>query len=281
MSKALNRIKYYLVLLASAFAILAVFPVRSEPESEDDSFPWLTTFEVGDFAETYKSNRFVVKSGRQLRKLPVGLHSLEKDQEDTPVVLIGIHGYGVSGYEWIYPFVTLDSENIHTFFFRWNYLGKNSNAREIMLESIDEIVESRQGPLEKIVLLTHSCGGVMAISAMDELRSDIPFDLHTVASPLNGLGVFTVCKPRIPKLVPENVTVHQWRTTRAKDSVYWIFAKDPQVVSIEPSSAVRLPPYYRDVRLGHTRSLSWVAEQLAGTFSENHETEPIARSDDL
>lgn len=264
-------------------AFLFVVPVSSESESEsqNDSFPWLSTFAVGDFAETYKSNNSVNKSGRQLRKLPVGVHSLEKDQENAPVVLIGIHGYGVSGYEWIYPFVTLDSENIHTFFFRWNYRGKNSNAREIMLESIDEIVEKRQGPLEKIVLLTHSCGGVMAISAMDELRSDIPFDLHTVASPLNGLGVFTVCKPRIPKVVPENVTVHQWRTRRTKDSVYWIFSKDPQVVSIEPSSVVRLPPYYRDVRLGHVRSLSWVAEQLAGTLSESHETEPIARSDDL
>lgn len=264
-------------------AFLFVVPVSSESESEsqNDSFPWLSTFAVGDFAETYKSNNSVNKSGRQLRKLPVGVHSLEKDQENAPVVLIGIHGYGVSGYEWIYPFVTLDSENIHTFFFRWNYLGKNSNAREIMLESIDEIVENRQGPLEKIVLLAHSCGGVMAISAMDELRSDIPFDLHTVASPLNGLGIFTVCKPHIPKVVPENVSVHQWRTTRTKDSVYWIFSKDPQVVSIEPSSAVRLPPYYRDVRLGHVRSLSWVAEQLAGTFNESHETEPIARSDDL
>lgn len=271
----------YTGLIVGVAAFIFVVSVSSKADSQNDSFPWLSTFSVGDFAETYKSNDSVRKFGRQLKKLPVGVHSLEKDQESAPVVLIGIHGFWVSGYEWIYPFKTLDTENIHTFFFRWKPLGKNSNAREIMLESIDEIVENRQGPLKKIVLLAHSCGGVMAISAMDKLRSDIQFDLHTVASPLNGLGIFTVCKPRIPKVVPENVSVHQWRTTRTKDSVYWIFSKDPQVVSIEPSSAVRLPPYYRDVRLGHVRSLSWVAEQLAGTFSENRETEPIARSDDL
>lgn len=268
-------------LLVGIAAFLFVVSMSSESESQNDSFPWLSTFTDGNFAETYKSNDSVRKFGRQLRKLPVGVHSLEKDQENAPVVLIGIHGYCARGYEWIYPFMTLDTENTHTFFFRWNPLDKNSNAREIMLESIDEIVENRQGPLNKIVLLAHSCGGVMAISAMDKLRSDIPFDLHTVASPLNGLGVFTVCKPQIPKVVPENVSVHQWRTRRSKDSVYWIFAKDPQVVSIEPSSVVRLPPYYRDVRLGHVRSLSWVAEQLADTLSESHETEPIARSDDL
>ncbi len=268
MSKASNTTKYYLVLLTSAYAILAVLPVWSESESEDDSFPWLSTFEVGEFAETFNSNQEVIKSGRKLARLPIGVHSLEEEQEDAPVVLIGIHGFGVHGYEWVYPLVTLDSEKIHTFFYRWNSLYPQSESREILIKKIDNITDDRQAPLEKVVLLAHSCGGVLAISAIKELRSDIQFEIHTIAAPLNGLGIFTVCEPQIPETLPENVVVKQWRTTRSKDSVFWIFTEDPQVVFIDPSETVRLPPYHRGVRLGHVRSISWVAEQLAGDLVE-------------
>ena len=271
--------KHYFAAIILVWVTGIALPSWSDVE--DDSFPWLATFEIGKFAETFKSNRYVNRSGRKLASLPVGVHSLEKDQTAAPIALIGIHGFGVSGYEWIYPYVTLDTDNIHTFFYRWNALQSSSQTIENLLKGIDNIVENREAPLEKIVILAHSCGGVIATSAIEELPTDVQFDLHTVASPLNGLGLFTVCKPRLPESVPENVTLHQWRTTRVKDSVYWIFSEDPQVVSLEPSSATRLPSYYRGVRLGHVRSLSWVAEQLADSLNKNRATEEIAHSEDL
>lgn len=227
-----------------------------------DNFPWLSTLKMGDWSTTYKSNRDVVKSGRRLVKLSFDVHSLEQDQESAPTVLIGIHGYGVRGYEWIHPFLELDSENIHTFFFRWNFLGSNEKARRLLLRRIDEIIAEREAPLERIVILAHSCGGVMSASAMSRFPSDVQIDLHTVASPLNGLGAFTVCKPKLPETVPDNVNFHQWRTTKGKDSVYWYFVNDPQVVTLEPTTVVRLPPKHLGIRLGHVRSLSWVAEQI-------------------
>ena len=280
MSKTLNNTKYYLVLLAFAYVILAVLPVRSESESEKDSFPWLSTFEVGDYAETFRSNNEVVKTGRKLARLPIGVHSLEEGQENAPVVLIGIHGLGIHGYEWVYPLDILDSDKIHTFFYRWNSLYPQSESQEILFNAIDNIADDRQAPLEKVVILAHSCGGVLAISSIEELRSDIQFEIHAIAAPLNGLGIFTFCEPSLPATIPKNVIVKQWRTTRTKDSVFWWFGEDPQVVSIDPSETVRLPPYHLGVRLGHVRSISWVAEQLSDDLiGESDKIEPLANSE--
>lgn len=276
----LNNPKYELVFVTITFVIFAVLPVGTEPKSEKDSFPWLLTFEVGDYAKTFRSNDEVVKTGRKLARLPIGVHSLEEGQENAPVVLIGIHGLGIHGYEWVYPLDTLDSDNIHIFFYRWNSWYPQPKSQEILLKAIDKIAEDRQTPLDKVVLLAHSCGGVLAISTIEELRSDIQFEIHTIAAPLNGLGIFTFCEPDLPVTIPKNVIVKQWRTTRIKDSVFWWFGEDPQVVSIDPSETVRLPPYYRGVRLGHVRSISWVAEQLVADLTEEGDgIKPLASSE--
>ncbi len=242
--------------------LYTTFSTAQVEEQVNEDFPWLDTLDHGDWESNYKSNRAVVCAGKRLARLPYGLHSLEQDQLNTPNVFIAIHGYKMRGYEWPYPLTVIDNENTHTHFYRWNYHGNNEKARINFFSQLDELIEIRKVPLEKLTIVAHSCGGVMIASGMDRFPEDIDVDLHTVASPLNGLGLFTVCKPRLPDAVPENVTFTQWRTKRTQDSVYWWFLRDPQVIEMENSETIRLPPKNLGIRLGHVRSLSWVAEQL-------------------
>ena len=239
---------------------------EEEQKPAADIFPWLHTLEVGEWPTTYKTNKQVVRTGTPFRQIEYGLHSLEEDQEGNPTVLIGVHGFKARGFEWVYPLVTMDTDSIHTLYFHWNFLDKNSKARMMLLEDLSELIEQRTAPLERIVIVAHSCGGVMVASAIDDLPEDINFDIHTVASPLNGLGLFTVCRPNLPESLPDNVTLTQWRTAKEKDSVFWWFPRDPQKIIKEYGVTIELPKKYHGIRLGHVRSLSWVAERI---FSED------------
>ena len=233
---------------------------KHDPVGED--FPWLHTLEVGEWPSTFKTNKQVVQTGRPLRQLSVGLHSLEQNQEANPTVLIGIHGFKARGFEWVYPLLVMDDESIHTHFFRWDFLDDNSKARKILLEDLTELIEHRTAPLKRIVIVSHSCGGVMVASAIDELPKDVNFEMHTVASPLNGLGWLSVCRPNLPESLPDNITFTQWRTEKVKDSVFWWFPSDPQKIALDYGVTIQLPKKYHGIRLGHVRSLSWAAERI-------------------
>ena len=251
-----HRIRQQFVwIFVPAFLILGIqLHPHDQHDLEENDYPWLSTLKLGDWANTFKSNKQVVQTGRPLFKLPYGLHSLEQGQESNTTVLIGIHGFKARGYEWVYPLLVMDNESIHTHFFRWDFYDKNDKARKLLLEDLDEMIEHRTEPLERIVIVAHSCGGVMVASAINDLPKDVKIDLHTVASPLNGLGWFTVCKAKLPESLPENMTFTQWRTAKVKDSVFWWFPRDPQKIQLDYSEVVQLPKKYNGIRLGHVRS---------------------------
>ena len=263
--------KSHLQLLWLVVPILSILSTyiqgEQEPEASDaDDFPWLDTLEVGEWPTTFKSNDEVIRTGKKLSGLPFGLHSLEEDQKANPTVLIGIHGFKARGYEWVYPLSIMDTDSIHTHYFRWDYLEKNSKARKLFLEDLSELIEDRTVPLERVVIVAHSCGGVMVTAAINDLPNDVQFDIHAVASPLNGLGLFTVCRPDLPESLPDNVTLTQWRSSNDQDSVFWWFPHDPQKLNRNYGRTIQLPEEYHGIRLGHVRSLSWVAERI---FSED------------
>lgn len=246
--------------------VLSILSIHAEGEEESkpaiENFPWLHTLEVGEWPTTYKTNDQVVRTGKPFRQIPYGLHSLEEDQEANPTVLIGIHGFKARGFEWVYPLVVMDDDSIHTHYFRWDFLEKNSKARRTLLADLSDVIEQRTAPLERVVIVAHSCGGVMVTAAIDDLPSEVNFDIHTVASPLNGLGLFTVCRPNLPDTLPDNVSLTQWRTAKEKDNVFWWFPTDPQKITRDYGLTFRLPKKYHGIRLGHVRSLSWVAERI-------------------
>ncbi|MXZ43540.1 MAG: alpha/beta hydrolase [Gammaproteobacteria bacterium] len=272
----------FLRLFVPVLSILSINLLGEEElESVPEDFPWLHTMEVGEWPTTYKTNEQIVRTGKPLRQIDFGLHSLEEGQEANPTVLIGIHGFKARGFEWVYPLLTMDTDSIHTHYFRWDFLDKNSKARTMLLDDISDLIDERTAPLERIVIVAHSCGGVMVTAAIEDLPEDVNFDIHTVASPLNGLGLFTVCRPDLPESLPDHVTLTQWRTAKEKDSVFWWFPRDPQKVTKDYGVTIELPKKYHGIRLGHVRSLSWVSERIFsdGLLSESSSTEQLVESE--
>lgn len=262
--------------------ILGIHIQGTEQKITDERFPWLHTFNVGDWPTTFKTNKQVVQTGKPLRRIAYGLHSLEEGQESNPTVLIAIHGFKARGYEWVYPLSIMDDDSIHTHYFRWDFLEKNTKARRIFLADLSEVMERRTAPLERIIIVGHSCGGVMVASAIADFPENVQIDVHTVASPLNGLGLFTVCRPKLPKSLPENVSLTQWRTSKVQDSVFWWFPRDPQRISKDFGATIALPKKYHGIRLGHVRSLSWVAERIfeEKPLNENSSPERLVETED-
>lgn len=262
-------------LVLTVLCILGIsVSANDKLDSTDDGFPWLHTLDVGDWPTTFKTNKQVVQTGRLLRQIDYGLHSLEKAQNSNPKVLIGVHGFKARGFEWVYPLLTMDDDTIHTHYFRWDFLEENAKARVMFIDDLTKLIDERTAPLEQIVIVAHSCGGVMVTAAINDLPKDVKFDIHTVASPLNGLGLFTVCRPKLPESLPENITLTQWRTAKVKDSVFWWFPRDPQKIKKDYGVTIELPKKYHGIRLGHVRSLSWVAERIFEENSVNENSSP-------
>lgn len=210
--------------------------------------------------------------GRCLMKLPYGLHSVEEQTDGQNDILIGIHGFKAVGGEWVEPFVTLDTDKLDLFYFRWNYLGEQGSARKLLMSELDQLIEERNNNDARITIIGHSCGGVLITSLLSELDFPNPIEVHLVATPLRGLGLFTVCKPRIPNEFPKDIEITQWRTQKHLDAVFWYFPSDPQDFDIPSSKVIRLPLSIEGKRLGHVRSLEWVSSQLAREQMQPSET---------
>ena len=201
--------------------------------------------------------------GRCLMKLPHGLHSVEERTNSQNDVLIGIHGFKAVGGEWVEPYVTLDTDKLDLYYFRWNYLGEQAAARSLFLSELMHLLAKRNNSAARITIIGHSCGGVLITSLLSELNFPNPIEVHLVATPLRGLGLFTVCKPKIPKEFPSGIEITQWRTQKHLDAVFWYFPSDPQDFDIPFSKVIRLPLSIDGKRLGHVRSLEWVAQRMA------------------
>lgn len=210
--------------------------------------------------------------GRCLMKLPYGLHSIEEQTNPQNDVLIGIHGFKAVGGEWVEPYVTLDTEKLDLFYFRWNYLGEQAAARRLFMSELGQLLEERNNNDARITIVGHSCGGVLITSLLSELDFPNPIEVHLVATPLRGLGLFTVCQPRIPNEFPKDIEITQWRTQKHLDAVFWYFPSDPQDFDIPSSKVIRLPLSIDGKRLGHVRSLEWVSTQLASEQMQPSET---------
>ena len=55
---------------------------------------------------------------------------------------------------------------------------------------------------------------------------------------------------------------YQWRTVKDQDGAFRDMTYDPQVVNIQGSTVINLPPVFKNgKRLGHNWSLKWVFDQ--------------------
>ena len=211
----------------------------------------------------------VLNSGRELMELNYGLHHLEDFSSDQSILFVGVHGANSEGYEWIYPFITIDSDANLTSFFRYND-GFCPNSAYLKLHAeIDNILNKNQN-IKEVIIMGHSYGAMVVSMFSDKWISNIPMSIHTVAGPLTGSistsirsSLFkNICTYNPPKTLMNNVNFFQWRTIKELDGAFQNLEYDPQIIELHGSKIVRLPETYNNRRLGHNWSLSWVADNI-------------------
>ena len=242
----MKRLVVFYLLLLCCYVIAA-----------EESFPWLSTLDAGDG---------VRESGSRLVGLSYGLHALETEEANASELFIGVHGWRSQGYEWVYPLQTIDDKARQMYFFNWD-----TNDDRCQLEVVDEIKTSIQKELNdhpqftSVSVIGHSLGGVVVAQLADAWEVDAPLTIHTVAAPLAMLtgDRDEACPLDLPQTQPKNVRFIQWRTQFELDNAFNRMDQNPMVVEIPHSIVVELPDTYRDRRLGHNWSISYVAEQIA------------------
>ena len=211
----------------------------------------------------------VLNSGRELMELNYGLHHLEDFSSDQSILFVGVHGAKSEGYEWIYPFITIDSDANLISFFRYND-GFCPNSAYLKLHAeIDNILNKNQN-IKEVIVMGHSYGAMVVSMFSDKWISNIPLSIHTVAGPLTGpistslrSSLFkNICTYNPPKTLMNNVNFFQWRTIKELDGAFQNLEYDPQIIELHGSKIVRLPETYNNRRLGHNWSLSWVADNI-------------------
>ncbi len=203
----------------------------------------------------------VFESGESLMNLSFGLHLLEESNLNQNTLLVSVHGSASRGYEWIYPLQTLNNEKNLVSFFRWNDNACPGPSIISLLEFIKD--KLNQNPyLNRVELIGHSYGGLLVTDFLKSWDIEVPLQIHSIAAPLKGLGVSSLCNYQPPARVEEGTSLHQWRTVQELDGAFKDLDYDPQEVEIRDSLVTRLPRTYNGNKLGHNWSISWVADEI-------------------
>ena len=217
------------------------------------SYPWLDSMDP--------ENDYI-KSGQKLMSLEYGLSPLEVRNKEEKVAVIGVHGGRSEGYEWVYPLTKLDQSDRLTLFYRWDdrscFLSSAIKLNQEILFLLEE-----NPTIEKIVLLGHSYGGILLTWFIENWISNMPIEIHTIASPLAGLdSISNSCNYIPPKQKSKNVKSVQWRTIKTLDNAFKDLSSDPQLINFKGHEVRDLPEKYKGKRLGHNWSVSYVADEI-------------------
>ena len=199
-------------------------------------------------------------------RLPLGLTRLDGDGVTRADAVIAVHGHGSRGKEWIEPLARFDDSDVAVHFYRWDYNSCPETALPRLREAVEGLL--RDDPaITRVILVGHSYGGVLAARLAQELAPAPALDVHIIASPLASVPALErVCGfEGVPELGPkaEATTWRQWRTVKEQDGAFKDLEVDPQEVTLPRLTVTQLPATLEGGdRLGHNRSITWVAEQL-------------------
>lgn len=198
------------------------------------------------------------KAGGWLMDRPEGLNAVESGESDTP--LIAVHGYGSEGVEWVGPLAHLSSPG--TVWYRWDWLTCPDAGAEALAAAIAEVA-ARPG-VARIRVVGHSYGGLISALMAHRYAGSVPLEVHVVAAPLAGVPrMKTLCGAvKAGDAGGGEARITQWRTVHANDGAFRDLDVDPQLVDWAGDDVVALPAEWDGGRLGHNRSLQWVAEKL-------------------
>ena len=204
----------------------------------------------------------IYSSGKYLIDREYGLHPIVSSKDKIDTVFIAVHGYRSRGYEWVYPLKKMTASKNKTYFYRWDW-SKCPDVASSALYSDIQILLSSNPQIKHINIFGHSYGGsiVTGIKEQPDLGS---IDIHSVAGALMPMKRH---KKRCPAFNgfedTKSLYDHfQWRTVKEQDGAFKSMDIDPQLVNIEGSTVINLPPNFEDgKRLGHNWSLKWVFDE--------------------
>ena len=213
--------------------------------------------------DTFKVENDVFESGKSLISLPFDLHDLEEVTADQNTLLIGVHGSNSRGYEWIYPLQRLNNEGNMVSFFRWDDNACPNPSMNSLLALIKQKFYDNPN-LNKVILLGHSYGGLLAVAFAEAWDMNVPLQIHSIAAPLKGMNIInSICDYELPDILKTNIELYQWRTNKELDGAFSDLDYDPQVMKNLKSKVTRLPETYKGNKLGHNWSISWVADEIS------------------
>lgn len=208
----IHRLGRHLPVLGLGLLVLTiayVFSFRSKVQAADSVFLGFDSDQVRkqreknlEIAERYLSTlnanerRIVLDAIHDVRSstedlIPLMNSEVGEPRKDEDVFLI-IQGYDLNDLFVFYePFHVLWQQQRLTYFYRWSVhksMNENANLLNMSLMSL-----AAQYSGHKIVVIAYSSGGVVALAAMDRLRSsrnriaDTVY-IHTIASPVFGFN---------------------------------------------------------------------------------------------
>lgn len=213
-------------------------------------------------------------AGGWLMDRPEGLNPLDGAEAATP--LVAVHGYGSKGTEWVGPLAALRAPA--STWYRWDWLTCPDAGAAKLTAAIDAVA-ARPG-VQHIRIVGHSYGGLISALAAHRYAGSIPLEVHVIAAPLAGVPrMNTLCGTVEPgEAGAGEARITQWRTVHAQDGAFRDLETDPQVVPWAGDDVVQLPAEWNGGRLGHNRSIQWVAEALKTRGATTGE--PAAPADD-
>lgn len=202
-------------------------------------------------------------SGLQLIEKPAGLVELTHgDARNDSVLIIAVHGYQSSGYEWVTGLKNLGIRYGSLFFFRYDW---ERCPADIASELAALIIETeKKSNYERVLVYGHSYGGLVVTQLASRLGK-LDTEVHVIAAPLAGFpGLTDNCGPLNYPSWTSSVKVIQHRTVQAQDGAFRELDYDPQEIDLPFEEVNLLPPTMDGHRLGHNWSVTWVLDQHAG-----------------
>jgi pimeloyl-ACP methyl ester carboxylesterase len=202
-------------------------------------------------------------SGLRLINNPVGLVELTYDSGwNDSILVVAVHGYQSSGYEWVTGLKNLGKQFGSLFFFRYDWTRCPDEVSLELANSIKEL--AGRGSYQKVLVFGHSYGGVIAAQAAAPLGS-LKAEIHIIAAPLAGFKRLTDnCKPLEYGVWANTIEVIQHKTVKDQDGAFREMDVDPQDIDLPFQDVRLLPPTMDGHRLGHNWSVTWVLDSYVG-----------------
>lgn len=256
--------KVSLTLLSIVLISCAGGPQKTTNESissdsaQIQSWPQINVDEFGEGSE-------IRIAGERLMDSPMGLVQIqETGQNNDSILVIAVHGYQSSGYEWITGLKHMTNHYGSLFFYRYDWTRCPEDVAEDLAASIQAI--GSESSYQRTIIFGHSYGGVVVTRLASKI-SALNVELHVIAAPLAGYPeLLDRCAQTGYAAWGKRVRVIQHKTVHAQDGAFRELDVDPQAIDLPFDEVHELPATMDGHRLGHNWSVTWVLDNYIGKY---------------